>query len=131
MVDISSQPAFSSSTTPGAVAPSEEAADDRRQIDRLRAMRQALRPRLQRAMHDERVVVRLVYLGDGEVTVRFVSPIRFIGADRMLAYCLCREAPRQFHLDRCLEAVLMPAAEVTMPMPLTTYTLRDNDHSCC
>lgn len=105
--------------------------NDRRQLERLRSMRRSLRPRIERAMHDERVVVRLSYLGDDEVTVRFVSPIRFLGKERFLAYCLSREEPRQFYFDRCLEAVLMPAAEVSMPMPLTTYSLRDNDRSCC
>ncbi len=54
----------------------------------------------------------------GQVTRRVVSPIRFVGSDRLLGLCLCREQPRQFYLERCSRPQLMLASEVMMPMPM-------------
>ncbi len=54
----------------------------------------------------------------GHTTRRVVSPIRMLPGQRFLALCLCREAPRQFYLNRCSGAVLRPACEVMMPMPI-------------
>lgn len=75
---------------------------------------------LRRAMLDsETFVVEMVYSDSkGNRTRRIVSPIRFVGADRFLALCLCREEPRQFYLSRCEDVRLIPAAEVIMPMPM-------------
>lgn len=75
---------------------------------------------LRRAMLDsETFVIEMVYAdAKGNRTRRMVSPIRFVGADRFLALCLCREEPRQFYLSRCSEVRLIPAAEVIMPMPM-------------
>lgn len=79
---------------------------------------------LRRAMIDsETFVVEMVYSDSkGNRTRRIVSPIRFVGADRFLGLCLCREEPRQFYLNRCEEVRLIPAAEVIMPMPMETIT---------
>jgi len=75
---------------------------------------------LQRAMFDsETYVLELVYSDSkGNRTRRIVSPIRFVGSDRFLGLCLCREEPRQFYLSRCEDLRLIPAAEVIMPMPM-------------
>ena len=54
----------------------------------------------------------------GEMTHRVVSPIRFPDRDRFLALCLCREEPRQFHLERCQNVKLAPAADVLMPVAM-------------
>ena len=77
---------------------------------------------LQRAMFDsETYVVEMVYSDSkGNRTRRIVSPIRFVGKDRFLGLCLCREEPRQFYLSRCEDVRLIPAAEVIMPMPMET-----------
>ncbi|MCA9140431.1 MAG: hypothetical protein KDB00_26855 [Planctomycetales bacterium] len=79
---------------------------------------------LRRAMIDsETFVVEMVYSDSkGNQTRRIVSPIRFVGDDRFLGLCLCREEPRQFYLNRCTEVRLIPAAEVIMPMPMQTIT---------
>jgi len=45
---------------------------------------------------------------------RVVSPIRFLGRDRVLGPC--RDKPRQFHLDRCQNVRLAPAADFLMPV---------------
>ena len=75
---------------------------------------------LRRAMIDaETYVMEMTYCDSkGNRTRRIVSPIRFVSNDRFLGLCLCREEPRQFYLDRCEDARLIPAAEVIMPMPL-------------
>ncbi|MCD0460798.1 WYL domain-containing protein [Roseiconus lacunae] len=75
---------------------------------------------LRRAMIDsETFVVELEYAdAKGNRTRRVVSPIRFVGNDRVLALCLCREEPRQFYLSRCSNLRLIPAAEVIMPVPM-------------
>lgn len=69
--------------------------------------------------HSDRFVVALDYTDSkGERTHRVVSPIRFLKEDRFLALCLCREEPRQFHLQRCSNLSLQPAEDVLMPMPV-------------
>ena len=75
---------------------------------------------LRRAMMDsETFVIEMVYSDSkGKRTRRVVSPIRFVGDDRFLGLCLCREEPRQFYLGRCEDVRLIPAAEVIMPMPM-------------
>ena len=77
---------------------------------------------LRRAMQDsDHYVVELDYAdAKGERTHRVISPIRFVGRDRVLGLCLCREAPRQFYLSRCENVRLKPAEEVLMPMPIST-----------
>lgn len=79
-------------------------------------MRQAIR----RAMEDsDEFVIAMDYRDSkGVTTHRIVSPIRFLGSDRFLGLCLCREEPRQFYLERCSQLRLMPAAEVLMPIPM-------------
>ena len=75
---------------------------------------------LRRAMQDsDTFVIAMDYCAaDGKRTTRYVSPIRFVGDDRFLALCLCREAPRQFQISRCESVRLIPSAEVLMPMPI-------------
>ncbi len=73
---------------------------------------------LRRAMQDsDRFVIELDYLDSkGQKTHRVVSPIRFLGRDRLLALCLCREEPRQFYLGRCENIRLCRAEQFVMPL---------------
>jgi predicted DNA-binding transcriptional regulator YafY len=75
---------------------------------------------LRRAMTDsDRYVIEMDYAdADGRRTHRVVSPIRFVGDYRFLGLCLCREAPRQFHLSRCENVRLVPASDILMPVPI-------------
>ncbi len=79
-------------------------------------MRRAIRT----AMEDsDTFAIAMDYLdAKGEKTHRIVSPIRFLGNDRFLGLCLCREEPRQFYLDRCSDVRLMQAADVLMPVAM-------------
>ncbi|MEL6109110.1 MAG: hypothetical protein AAFU85_24145 [Planctomycetota bacterium] len=81
-----------------------------------------MRQELRHAMLDsETFVVELIYRDSaGARTRRVVSPIRFVGENRFLGLCLCREEPRQFYLTRCESVRLIPSAEVMMPMPMET-----------
>lgn len=54
----------------------------------------------------------------GNSTTRVVSPIRFVGKDRFLALCLCREEPRMFCMDFCEEVRLQPAWNYVMPVAM-------------
>ncbi len=68
-------------------------------------------------------VVSIDYVDSkGVVTRRIVSPIRFLGSDRFLALCLCREEPRQFYLNRCLNVRLCRSSDFVMPVPVYTVT---------
>ncbi len=70
--------------------------------------------------HADQYVVALDYVDSkGERTHRIVSPIRFLNEGRFLALCLCREEPRQFHLDRCSNLSLQRSEDVLMPMPMS------------
>ena len=82
---------------------------------------------LRRAMMDsETYVIEMVYAAaKGNLTRRVVSPIRYVGKDRFLGLCLCREEPRQFYLSRCSDVRLIPAAEVIMPVPMQTVPARE------
>lgn len=73
---------------------------------------------LWQAMQDpEHWVVALDYCDtQGRQTRRVISPIRFTGSGRFLALCLCREAPRQFYLERCDRVSLQPASDILMPV---------------
>lgn len=84
---------------------------------------------LRRAMHDSDYwVIEMDYVdAQGNLSHRVVSPIRFVGSDRFLALCLCREAPRQFQLSHCQNVRLVPAAGVLMPMPMETKTAEPAD----
>ncbi len=65
--------------------------------------------------------LKLIYRDKNDhLTTRFVSPIRYLGPERFLALCLCREEPRQFYLNRCVSIQLVPACTLTMPMPMET-----------
>lgn len=70
--------------------------------------------------HDDLVVEFCYRDFKGVETRRVVSPIRFVGRNRFLGLCLCREAPRQFYLDRCRDLALKPASSFVMPVPMTT-----------
>lgn len=69
---------------------------------------------------DDLVVVFDYVDAKGIVTRRVASPIRFLGTDRFLALCLCREEPRQFHLSQCRNLRLDSAANYLMPVELVT-----------
>ena len=81
-----------------------------------------MRDTIFRAMHQsDDLVVEFDYTdAKGTQTHRVVSPIRFLGRDRFLGLCLCREEPRQFHLKRCRNLRLEPAADFLMPVEMTT-----------
>lgn len=64
-------------------------------------------------------VIRMVYTDDkGQRTRRYVSPIRFVDQETLMALCLCREEPRSFLFDRIEEVQLIKAHEVLMPMTI-------------
>lgn len=67
---------------------------------------------------DERVIEFDYEDGQGNVSRRVASPIRFLGNDRFLALCLCREEPRQFYLSRCSNVELRSANDYVMPVPI-------------
>lgn len=70
-------------------------------------------------LDSDNFVIEMDYIDSkGAQTTRTVSPIRFVGKDRVLAMCLCREQPRQFYLDRCKNVRLIAAETVLMPMPI-------------
>jgi predicted DNA-binding transcriptional regulator YafY len=75
---------------------------------------------LKKAMQNpDDFVIAFEYLdNEGIRTKRVVSPIRFLAENRFLALCLCREEPRQFHLDRCFQIELVRAQDVLMPVPM-------------
>ena len=75
---------------------------------------------IQKAMiqHDDFVVEMKYRDRKGKLTTRVVSPIRFMGRDRFLALCLCREEPRMFCMDYCEEITLQPAWNYVMPVPM-------------
>jgi len=77
---------------------------------------------LRRAMTDsDQFVVELDYVDSkGVKTHRVVSPIRFMGTKRFLGFCLCREEPRQFQLDRCTNITLHRSAEYLMPVAMVS-----------
>ena len=65
------------------------------------------------------LVVSLEYVdSQGQATRRIVSPIRFLGGNRFLGLCLCREEPRQFVIDRCRNVRLCRACDFVMPVPV-------------
>ena len=75
---------------------------------------------LKRAMQDsDHYVVEMDYSdAKGTRTHRVVSPIRFMGSNRFLGLCLCREEPRQFQISRCENVKLLAADQVLMPMAM-------------
>ena len=79
-----------------------------------------MRQLISRAMHQvDDLVVEFDYCdAKGTVTHRVASPIRFLGQNRFLALCLCREEPRQFYLERCRNMRLEPAADFLMPVAM-------------
>ena len=80
-----------------------------------------MRQLIHRAMHrPDDLVIEFDYCdAKGLATHRVASPIRFLGDDRFLALCLCREEPRQFYLKRCQNVQLEPAANFLMPVALS------------
>ncbi len=90
--------------------------------DRAQTARIGIRRMIQMAMNaPEEWVLELDYRDARGITLRrTISPIRHASHDRVLALCLCREAPRQFRLDQCSNVRLVPAARVLMPVPMQT-----------
>ena len=81
-----------------------------------------MRQLIQRAMQqaDDLVVVFDYVDAHGVATRRVASPIRFLGPDRFLALCLCREEPRSFALGQCRNVRLDLAANYLMPVAIAT-----------
>jgi predicted DNA-binding transcriptional regulator YafY len=75
---------------------------------------------IRRAMQNPDDVVLMMDYTDskGVTSHRVVSPIRFLGSDRFLALCLCREEPRQFYLSRCQNLRLEDSANILMPVAM-------------
>ncbi|WP_254513042.1 WYL domain-containing protein [Anatilimnocola floriformis] len=78
-----------------------------------RALRQA----------DELVLVFNYMDSKGVVSRRVVSPVRMIKGERLMALCLSREEPRQFHLKRCSQMRLEWASNFVMPVPMVRVPL--------
>jgi predicted DNA-binding transcriptional regulator YafY len=81
-------------------------------------MRQLIHTAMQQS--DDLVVVFDYVDARGASTRRVASPIRFMGTDRFLALCLCREEPRQFALEKCRNLRLELAANYLMPVAIAT-----------
>jgi predicted DNA-binding transcriptional regulator YafY len=81
-----------------------------------------MRQLIYRAMHQaDDLVVEFDYRDrTGKTTHRVVSPIRFLGKDRVLALCLSREEPRQFRLSQCHNVRLAAAADFVMPVAMSS-----------
>ncbi len=79
-----------------------------------------MRQLIHRAMHqsDDLVIVFDYVDSKGVTTRRVASPIRFMGSDRFLALCLCREEPRQFALNQCRNLRLDGAINYVMPVEI-------------
>lgn len=78
-----------------------------------------MKPIINRAMRDpDRYTVEIVYRDKwGDSTKRTVSPIRWVdGETAFLALCLGREEPRRFEFKRVVEATLIDATTVLMPV---------------
>ncbi len=77
-------------------------------------------PLLHKAMAaPESLVIRTMYVDDeGVITKRYISPIRIIDKEHLLALCLCREEPRSFVLNRLIGVELVSADDVLMPMEI-------------
>jgi len=87
-----------------------------------------MRQLMERAMRQcDDLVVEFDYCDSkGAATHRVVSPIRFLGSNRLLGLCLSREEPRQFHLDRCSNVRIALAANFLMPVPLRSGIVGEN-----
>lgn len=68
--------------------------------------------------HDDYVLELKYRDRKNRLTTRVVSPIRFVGEDRFLALCLCREEPRVFCIDYCEDMQLRPAWNYLMPVEM-------------
>jgi predicted DNA-binding transcriptional regulator YafY len=55
---------------------------------------------------------------EGEITDRFVSPIKWFDTKSFLALCLSRESPRRFYIDNIHNLRAVPAHELQMPTPI-------------
>ena len=85
---------------------------------------------LRKGFNADRWVCRIRYRStNGELTERVISPSR-ISRGVVHALCLCREEHRNFMLNRISYVELVPAADVLMPVPITTLTSKEpNDES--
>lgn len=62
------------------------------------------------------LAVQVTYLDlERKLTIRTVSPIRYLTRSRLLVYCLGREEPRSLYLQRCLKVQLRHVADVLAP----------------
>jgi len=79
-----------------------------------------MRQQIRKAMiaHDDYVIELQYRDRKNQLTTRVVSPIRFVGSDRFMALCLCREEPRIFCMKYCENVTLKPAWDYLMPVPM-------------
>ena len=68
--------------------------------------------------HDDWVIEMQYTNKKGETATRIVSPIRYMGSDRFMALCLCREEPRVFQISQCSNIALRPAWDYVMPVTM-------------
>lgn len=62
------------------------------------------------------LAVQVTYLDlKRKLTIRTVSPIRYLTRSRILVYCLGREEPRSLYLQRCIRVRLRHVADVLAP----------------
>lgn len=77
-------------------------------------MRDIIREAMQ---NSDELVVEMEYCDSaGQQSRRVISPIRYLSSGRLLALCLCRAEPRQFHLDRCSNLQLRRSSDFLMPV---------------
>lgn len=79
-----------------------------------------MRDLIQRVMQQADDLVLVLNYADshGVESQRVVSPIRFLAPNRFLAFCLCREEPRQFYVDRCKQIRVAAASNYVMPVAI-------------
>lgn len=65
---------------------------------------------------DDLVAVITYRSETGKLTKRTVSPIRFEGPGRFVAFCFGREGIRTFYLGRCVTVQVQAAHDVIVPV---------------
>lgn len=82
-----------------------------------------LRRILEESMDPDRFACKIRYrASDGEVTDRFISPIRFPTGHTVLALCFGQLDCRQFTLSRIIAIRQMPASDCQMPTPIVVVS---------
>lgn len=75
------------------------------------------------------LAVQVTYLDlSRKLTIRTVSPIRYLTRSRILVYCLCRGEPRSLYLQRCVGVKLRHVADVLAPEQIGEF-IRGRDQA--